>query len=332
MSTKKILVVDDEPNNLQLLRQILKNDYTLTFAKNGLEAITSAEKHRPDLILMDIMMPEMDGYQACRDLKKKASTAQIPVIFVTAMGQVEDESLGFEAGAVDYLTKPVSPPVVKARVKIHLSLVQANALEQAQKDAVFMLGDAGHYNDSDTGDHIWRMADYAHAIAQAAGWDEERCDLLRLAAPMHDTGKIGIPDAILKKPDKLDAQEWETMKTHSEIGYGILSTSQTPLFQLAAEVARYHHEKWDGSGYPQGLSGKDIPESVRIVAIADVFDALSMKRPYKEAWPIEEVISEIKKGSGQHFDPDMVSHFMESLEALLKIQAEYESRKQGISQ
>jgi len=326
MTQKKILIVDDEPNNLQLLRQILREAYSLSFAKNGEEALASVAKKRPDLVLLDIMMPQMDGYETCRHLKSDPETKDIPVIFVTAMGEIKDESLGFEVGAVDYITKPVSSAVVKARVKTHLSLVQVGALEQSQKDAVFMLGDAGHFNDTDTGVHIWRMAQYSQALAKGAGWDAERCRLLQLAAPMHDTGKIGIPDAVLKKPAKLDPEEWEIMKSHSEIGYGVLSKSKAPLFQLAAEIALYHHEKWDGSGYPEGLKGKDIPQAAQIVAVADVFDALSMKRPYKEAWPMEQVVQEIKKGSGQHFDPELITVFEAILPELLEIKALWDSK------
>ena len=319
MNKKKILIVDDKPGNLQLLRQILKNDYSLAFAKNGKEALLAVEKHRPDLVLLDIMMPEMDGYETCQNLKKNPLTTEIPVIFVTAMSDVEDEARGFEAGAVDYISKPVSAPIVRARVKNHLSLVRVEALEKSQRAAVYMLGDAGHYNDDDIGLHIWRVAAYSRAIAKAAGYSEEWCDLIELAAPMHDTGKIGIVDAILVKPGKLSDNEWEKMKEHSLIGHNILSNSDTPLFKLAAEIALRHHEKWDGSGYPDGLVGEAIPESARIIAIADVFDVLIMKRPYKEAWSTEDAVAEIFKSSGIHFDPRFVQLFRDILPELLEI-------------
>lgn len=319
MHKKKILVVDDEPVNLQLLRQILKEDYSLVFAKNGIDAISAVEKHIPNLILMDVMMSEMDGFEAARQLKAKSEYAAIPIIFVTGQGDIQGEIQGFEVGGVDYITKPVNPPTVLARVKTHLSLVQYGELEKSQQAAVYMLGEAGHYNDDDTGVHIWRMAAYSCALARKIGWDEEDVKLLNLAAPMHDTGKIGIPDSVLKKPGKLNADEWIVMKTHSQIGYDILSKSSTPLFQLAAEVALSHHERWDGSGYPSGLSGKDIPESARIVAIADVFDALTMKRPYKEPWSIEEAVEEIKRSSGKHFDPQLVDSFTTIMDEILTI-------------
>ncbi|MDP1557820.1 MAG: response regulator [Nitrosomonas sp.] len=319
MVDKKILIVDDEPSNLQILRQILKHEYSLVFARNGKEAIEAVNKHRPDLILLDVMMPEMDGYDACQHLKNNPQTRSIPVIFVTAMSAVVDESHGFDVGAVDYITKPVSAPIVLSRVKTHLSLVRIDELEKSQRAAVYMLGEAGHYNDTDTGLHIWRMAAYSRAIAKEAGWAVSKCDLLELAAPMHDTGKIGIPDAILKKPTNLDADEWIIMKNHTLIGFGILSKSDTPLFKLAADIALHHHEKWNGKGYPEALAGEAISEAARIVAIADVFDALTMKRPYKEAWPIEDAIAEIERKSGNHFEPRLVQIFLKILPELIEI-------------
>ena len=324
---KRILIVDDEPNNLQLLRHILKDDYALSFAKNGKEALSAVSKHAIDLILLDVMMPEMDGYETCLRLKQNPDTKDIPVIFVTAMNDTKDEARGFAVGGVDYLTKPVSTPIVKARVKIHLSLVKIDELEQSRKEAVYMLGDAGHYNDDDTGVHIWRMAAYARAIAEKIGYSKSKCDLIELAAPMHDTGKIGVPDEILKKKGKLDSDEWVTMKTHTRIGYEILSNSDAPLFKLAAEISLRHHEKWDGSGYPDGLKGEEIPEVARIVAIADVFDALTMKRPYKEAWPVEEAVEEITKLSGQHFDPNLVNVFLSILPEIIAIRNKWNQQE-----
>lgn len=316
---KKILIVDDEPNNLQVLRQILKDHYQLIFANNGNKCLEVAPAHQPDLILLDIMMPDLSGYEVCEALKQDKTTQHIPVIFVSAMSDVDDEAKGFDVGAVDYIQKPVSAPIVLRRVKTHLSMVRAQELEKSQKASIYMLGEAGHYNDTDTGDHIWRMAAYARALAEAIGWPEEQAEWLELAAPMHDTGKIGTPDSILKAPRKLTADEWEVMQQHSEIGYGILSMCDTEIFNLAAEIARYHHEKWDGSGYPQKLSGKDIPESARIVAIADVFDALTMKRPYKPAWKTLDALEEIKKGAGSHFDPNLVNTFEEIFPEIIEI-------------
>ncbi|MBB1489152.1 response regulator [Oceanospirillum sediminis] len=323
---KKILIVDDEPNNLQVLRQILKEHYQLIFANNGKKCLEVAPVHNPDLILLDIMMPDLSGYEVCEQLKLNPKTSDIPVIFVSAMSDTDDEARGFDVGAVDYIHKPVSAPIVLRRVKIHLSMVRAQELERSQKAAIYMLGEAGHYNDTDTGDHIWRMADYAAVLAEAYGWPKEKTEWLLLAAPMHDTGKIGTPDAILKAPRKLSAEEWAIMQGHSEIGYEILSMCDSEIFKLAAEIARYHHERWDGSGYPNGLSGDDIPESARIVAIADVFDALTMKRPYKDAWSVEEAIEEIKKGAGNHFDPEMVELFQQVLPDILAVKEKWEHK------
>ncbi len=215
---KKILVVDDEPNNLQVLRQILKDHYQLIFASSGEKALEATAKHKPNLILLDIMMSDMNGYEVCEQLKADEQSKNIPVIFITAMRDLEDEVRGFNAGAVDYIQKPVSAPIVMKRVKTHLSLVRAQELEESQKKAIYMLGEAGHYNDTDTGVHIWRMAAYARVLTEAAGWSEEQAELLELAAPMHDTGKIGIPDSILKAPRKLTPDEWDNMKQHCQIG------------------------------------------------------------------------------------------------------------------
>ncbi len=324
---KKILAVDDEPNNLQVLRQILKDHYQVIFANSGEKALEAAGKHQPNLILLDIMMPSMDGYEVCNRLKADPATKDIPVIFVTAMSEEESEIRGFDAGAVDYIQKPVSAPIVLRRVQTHLSLVHAQELEASQRGAISMLGKAGHYNDTDTGVHIWRMAAYARALAEAAEWTKPMANYLELSAPMHDTGKIGIPDHILKAPRKLTSEEWDIMKTHPEIGCAIVSLSDTPLFRMAAEIALHHHEKWDGSGYPSGLSGDAIPESARIVALADVFDALTMKRPYKEPWPTTEAVDEIKRGSGSHFEPRLVELFEQILPELLRIKREWDLKE-----
>ncbi|MFH1871081.1 MAG: HD domain-containing phosphohydrolase [Pseudomonadota bacterium] len=327
MRNGPLLIVDDEPQNLAALRQILAPDYQLVFARNGAEAIAAATKHVPSLILLDIEMPDMDGYAVCRALKSDPRTQHIPVIFETNLSEVADETNGFSAGAVDYIVKPVSPPIVRARVKTHLSLVRATRLEQSYRESIFMLGTAGHYNDTDTGVHIWRMAAYARALAAAGGWSAEDCETLELAAPMHDTGKIGISESILRKPAKLDADEWVVMKTHTQIGYNILGKSDAPVFKLAAEVALRHHEKWDGSGYPDGLAGDAIPESARIVALADVFDALTMKRPYKEAWPIDRVMATIGESAGSHFEPSLVATFESIVPQILDIKAKWDSRE-----
>lgn len=323
MPNGPILIIDDEPQNLRVLEQILAGKYKLVFARNGHEALAATRKFRPSLILLDIQLPDMDGYTVCRQLKADPLTESIPVIFITSLADADDEVTGFEAGAVDYIVKPVSSPTVRARVQTHLSLVRAIHLEKSHRDAIYMLGEAGHYNDNDTGVHIWRMADYAGALAHALGWGEEQCRLIELAAPMHDTGKIGIPDAILKKSGALDTADWVIMKTHPRIGYDILSKSDAPVFKMAAEIVLHHHEHWDGSGYPDGLAGELIPESARIAALVDVFDALTMKRPYKEAWPNEQAIATIQAESGSHFQPAMIEVFIAVLPEILAIQAKW---------
>jgi len=325
--TGPILIVDDEPLNLAALEQILAGDYPLVFARNGVEALVAAVKHIPSLILLDIEMPDMDGYAVCRALKADMRTEGIPVIFVTSHAEVGAEIGGFAVGAVDYIIKPASPAIVSARVRTHLSLVRTALLIESYHDAIYMLGEAGHYNDNDTGVHIWRMAAYSRAIAVACGWNTDACDRIELAAPMHDTGKIGIADSVLKKPGKLDAAEWVLMKTHSRMGYDILAKSRAPVFQMAAEIALWHHERWDGSGYPDGLAGDSIPESARIVALADVYDALSMKRPYKDAWPHEHVITTMQESSGGHFEPRLVEKFLSILPQIRDIQATWNARE-----
>lgn len=324
MSLCPILVVDDEPQNLAVMRQILEPEYHLVFARSGEEALLAVAKHCPCLILLDIQMPGMDGYAVCHELQGNPKTAAIPIIFVTGLTDTGNEALGFNCGAVDYIVKPVSPAIVRARVKTHLSLVRAIDLEQSRHDAVYMLGEAGHFNDPDTGVHIWRMAAYAAALARASGWDTEAVAQMELAAPMHDTGKIGIPGEILRKPAQLNAEEWVIMKTHTTIGHSILAKSKAPLFRLAAKIALCHHERWDGSGYPQGLKGEDIPEAARIVAVADVFDALTMKRPYKEAWSIDKALENIRAESGSHLEPRLVSFFESILPEILQIKAHWQ--------
>ena len=327
MSREPILCVDDEPNNLAILRQILKDSHCLAFARNGAEALLAACKHHPALILLDVEMPDLDGYEVCRQLKRDAATASIPVIFVTSRTDEQDEAAGFDAGGVDYITKPVSPPIVRARVRTHLSLVHAAALENSYRTAIYMLGEAAHYNDTDTGLHIWRMAAYSRALAEASGWEEERCNLIELAAAMHDTGKIGVPDEILKKPGKLDAEAWAIMQTHARIGHDILAKSDAPLFRLAAEIALSHHEAWNGRGYPEGLAGEAIPESARIVAVADVFDALTSKRPYKERWPTDLALARIAESAGSQLDPRMVARFLAIQPRIRDIMAIWDARE-----
>lgn len=323
MSLQTILIVDDEPVNLAIMDTILADNYRLVFARNGVETRAAVLKHRPALVLLDVDLPDIDGYDLCREIRRLDATRDMQVIFVTGYTDSVHEAAGFAAGCVDYIVKPVMPQIVLARVGAHLARVQATMLEKSYREAILMLGHAGHYNDTDTGAHIWRMAAYAKVLAQGWGWSLERSQQLELAAPLHDTGKLGIPQAILRKPGPLDAQEWVVMRCHPQMGFDILSKSAAPVFQLAAEVSLRHHEKWDGSGYPGGLKELEIPQSAHIVALADVFDALSVKRPYKEPWAPERILSHIQAGAGAHFAPELVDVFNDSLPEILSIQEKW---------
>ncbi|SFU27963.1 HD domain-containing phosphohydrolase [Pseudoduganella namucuonensis] len=321
-----ILAVDDETTNLQLLRQILQERYRLLFAKDGPRALELAAKEQPDLILLDVMMPDMTGYEVCRRLKADPATSAIPVIFVTALTDATDEVDGFEAGAVDYITKPVSPAVVKARVQLHLSLVRMDELKASRLEIVRRLGLAAEYKDNETGLHVIRMSHYARMLGQAAGLDEDDVDDLFNAAPMHDIGKIGIPDRILQKPARLDPEEWAVMQTHPSIGADIIGAESIGMLAMAYDVARTHHEKWDGSGYPAGLRGEAIPLAGRIVAIADVFDALTSVRPYKQAWSVEQACDYLRAQRGLHFDPELVDLFLELMPQAAEVMEKWAER------
>ena len=322
----QLLVVDDEPANLQVLRHILQEDYRLLFTKDGAKALELAAREKPELILLDVMMPGMTGYEVCAQLKATPATSAIPVIFVTALADVEDEAQGFAVGAVDYITKPVSPAIVKARVRTHLSLVRVEELRETRLQIVQRLGLAAEYKDNETGLHVIRMSHYSRVLALAAGFSEAQAEELLNAAPMHDVGKIGIPDAVLRKPGKLDGEEWEVMKQHAQIGADIIGEHPSGLLRMAREIALNHHEKWDGSGYPRGIGGAEIPVEARIIAIADVFDALTSERPYKKAWPVEEAVQLLREQSGRHFDPELVELFLGQLPAILEIKERWAER------
>jgi putative two-component system response regulator len=311
-----ILAVDDEASNLQLLRQILQDHYRLLFAKDGARALELANKEKPDLVLLDVMMPGMNGYEVCAALKANPLTAPIPVIFVTALSDTADELEGFEAGAVDYITKPVSPPVVRARARTHLSLVRMEELKASRLAIVQRLGLAAEYKDNETGLHVIRMSHFARILGLAAGMSEQEADDLLHAAPMHDVGKIGIPDRILQKAGPLDPDEWKVMQSHATIGAEIIGEHGDGMLQLAYQIALTHHEKYDGSGYPNRLQGEAIPLTGRIVAIADVFDALTSIRPYKRAWSEEEAVDYLVQQKGKHFDPALVDLFVAQLPAI----------------
>lgn len=318
-SKQKILIVDDEPINLKVLNNILKDIYKLIFAKSGQEALRLIEKEKPDLILLDVMMPEMTGYDVCKHLKNNILYKTIPVIFVTALNDAVDEAKGLNIGAVDYISKPVTPAVVKARVKTHLSLVDIDELKRTRLQVIQRLGRAAEYKDNETGMHVMRMSYYSKILSLAYGHSAKTADQLFHAAPMHDIGKIGIPDSIMLKPGKLTEEEFKIMQKHPEIGAEILGESDSDLIELAKVVAMTHHEKWDGTGYPKQLKGTDIPIEGRIVAVADVFDALTSVRPYKDAWPVEKAITLMREQKGKHFDPQLVDLFEQELDKILEV-------------
>lgn len=318
-SRPTLLLVDDEPGNLQVLRHTLQDQYRLLFAKDGQAALDLVRSDRPDLILLDVMMPGLSGYEVCRHLKRDPWTSAIPVVFVTALADVANEHTGLELGVVDYITKPFNPHIVRARVRTHLSLVRADELLETRLEVVQCLGRAAEFKDNETGRHVVRMSHYSQIVARALGYGEQAAQDLLHAAPMHDIGKIGIPDAVLLKPGKLTAEEWKIMRQHTVIGARILGDHPSGLLQLAASIALNHHEKWDGSGYPNGLAGEDIPHTARVVAVADVFDALTSVRPYKRAWSVSDAVELLREESGRHFDPEIVTAFLDCLPQILVV-------------
>ncbi len=339
-----ILVVDDTPANLSLMTGLLRDEYKVKAAIDGEKALRIAQaRPAPDLILLDIMMPGMDGHEVCRRLKADPATRDIPVIFLTARSGVEDEKLGLDLGAVDYITKPISPPIVMARVRNHLVLKasadflrdKAEFLEREvgkrtaevvaiQDVTILVMASLAETRDSDTGNHIRRTQHYVRALALklreqprfAALLDDRYVAMLFKSAPLHDIGKVGIPDRILLKPGKLTPEEFELMKTHTTLGRDAIQSAERQLgmsvdfLTLAKEIAYSHQEKWDGSGYPEGLKGEAIPLSARMMALADVYDALISRRIYKEGMPHEQAMAIIAEGRGRHFDPDMVDAFL----------------------
>ena len=326
-----ILIVDDFKTNVEFLRDTLEGEYRVISAYNGEEAIAVAREKRPDLLLLDVMMPGMDGYEVCRILRADPRTAGTPIIFVTALGDVEDEARAFEAGGSDFLTKPVKPLVVLKRVRTQLNLhnqmrhletmveERTAEIEKTRYEIIRRLGKAAEFRDNETGLHVVRMSKYTERIALAYGLDQKEAKLFLFAVPMHDVGKIGIRDSILLKPGRLDEGETKEMRTHCEIGERILGDDGTEPLHTASICALCHHERWDGSGYPRGLAKEDIPLVGRIASVADVFDALTSKRPYKEAWPIGKAAAEINDGSGSQFDPAVVDAFVKALQEILEI-------------
>ncbi|MEO8409234.1 MAG: two-component system response regulator [Propionivibrio sp.] len=339
-----ILVVDDTPDNLTLMSSLLKDQYKVKVANGGEKALRIAQaENPPDLILLDIMMPGMDGYEVLDRLQRSPGTRDIPVIFLTAKAEVEDERKGLELGAADYITKPISPPIMLARIKTQLSLKaaadylrdKAKFLEQEvakrtreiraiQDVTILALASLAETRDSATGNHIRRTQYYVQALAEelrqhprfAAFLTPANIALLFKSAPLHDIGKVGIVDRILLKPGHLDSLEFEVMKTHTTQGFEAIVHAEEALgtdvefLHMAKEIALSHQEKWDGNGYPEGLAGDEIPISARLMAVADVYDALISRRVYKGAMPHAEAVRTIAEGKGTHFDPDVVDAFL----------------------
>jgi putative two-component system response regulator len=337
-----VLVVDDTPQNLEVVSGLLRDQYRARVALDGLTALQLARENPPDLILLDVMMPDMNGYQVCKRLKAEPRTRRIPVIFLTAMSEVENEAAAFGAGGVDFITKPIRPTTLLARVKTHIQLSiqekhlamlvsartrelerRSEELEQTRLEVIRQLGRAAEYKDDDTGYHVIRMSHYSRLLGQSAGLSPDRVEVLFNAAPMHDIGKIGIPDDILQKPSPLTEEEWKVMRRHPAIGAGILGRHGSELLQTARIVSLAHHERWDGSGYPRQQAGTDIPIEGRIVAIADVFDALTSRRPYKPAWPIGDAVAYLAKQAGKHFDPELIPRFLELLPEIQDVRRQY---------
>lgn len=349
-----ILIVDDQPQNIELLEAyLIPYDYKILTASNGAEALDTLATHSVDLILLDVMMPNMDGFEVTRRVRKIDVLQQLPIILVTALSGTEDRVKGIEAGCDDFISKPVDKSEIVARVRSLLKVKDYNDLKNnyqkeleievtkrteelkdaletitaASLETIHRLSVAAEYKDEDTGLHIKRMSLYSAAVARQMGLDEESVKTILYAAPMHDVGKIGIPDKILLKPGKHDAGEWEIMKQHTLIGAKILEGSEAEFIKMGEIIAKCHHEKWDGSGYPNGLKGTEIPIAGRITAIADVFDALVSKRPYKEAFSLEKSLGIIRDGRGTHFDPEVVDAFFAIQDEIFAIRMECDKSK-----
>ncbi|MCF8075344.1 MAG: response regulator [Desulfotignum sp.] len=333
--TFTVLVVDDVKENIDVLSHILSDHYRVKAATSGEMALTVARKTLPDIILLDIMMPGMDGYDTCRRLKQIPETRNIPVIFVTAKNQVMDEVKGFETGAVDYIGKPVNPVITLARVKTHIALSnqkkcleiqvqeQTREIRETRLEIIRKLGRAAEYKDNDTGLHVERMSRYTYLIATAYGLDDHESQLVLQASPMHDIGKIGVPDMVLKKPGRLTVQEWNLMDKHPLIGGRIIGESRAELLQAARIIAEQHHERWDGTGYPYRLKADEIHVYARLTSVADVFDALTSRRPYKAAWDIDAAVDLIQDQKGKQFDPAVVDAFSAVLPDILNIKHQF---------
>ncbi len=339
-----ILIVDDEPTNLKLLDRMLRGQgYTdLVLVQDPREVLAQYRARGPDLILLDINMPHLDGYQVIEQLKALEDPLLPPIVVLTAQHSRECLLRALACGARDFVGKPFDRNELLMRVRNLLDVHLAHRLLHGQRAAleqmvhartaelhctrlqvVQRLGRAAEYRDEETGNHILRMSHTCTLLARQIGWNDAQCDLILNASPMHDIGKIGIPDAILLKPGKFEPHEWEVMRTHAAIGAELLDGDTSDLMHMARDIALTHHEKWDGSGYPQGLTGEAIPMAGRIAALADVFDALTSARPYKNAWSVDAAVELITKNSGKHFDPALVGAFLGVLPKVEEIRGRY---------
>ena len=344
IENKEILIVDDKIDNIKLLNSFLeKEGFVLRNSLDGKTALLSIKAKLPDLIILDINMPNMNGFEVCKELKKDKTTANIPVIFLSALNDLNTKIQAFKIGGVDYIVKPFASEEVIARVKTHLELSdyqhnlekkieegtskirQLNQeIEQTQEEMIVTLASILDAKDDDTGKHVVRVAEFSRLLAELYGLDTQTTQLIYKAAPLHDAGKVAIPDNILKKETKFTPQEWEIMKTHAIKGYEIFKNSTRPILKMAAIIAKEHHERWDGKGYPYGLKEKEIHIAGRIVILADIFDALTHKRVYKGAWSFEDTKEYIKQNSSKIFEPKIVDLFLENFEKFKEIYNQFQ--------
>lgn len=340
----KILIVDDKPANVMLLEQIVqqKGYRHIRTTTDPRQTESIYLEFQPDLILLDLQMPHMDGFQVMARLHEISQENYIPIIVLTAQTDQPIRLKALNSGAKDFLTKPFDINEIQQRISnileirlLHNQVLEQNRdlednirertqqLEDTRLEVVERLGRAAEYRDNETGMHVVRISRFSQCMAKALGWDDQQCRLILHSSPMHDIGKIGIPDRILLKPGKLDHDEWKIMKTHSEIGGEILAGSETDVMKMAERIANGHHEKWDGTGYPKGLKGDEIPVEAQIVTLVDVFDALTTEHPYKKAWPVEEALTFIKENNGIMFNPHLVETFMRILPEILELKERY---------
>ena len=329
----RILAVDDDTDLLALMARALAADYDVDTASDAGTAIEKAfGSPQPDLVLCDVEMADVSGFEVCRALKGEAATAHIPIIFLTSKIEAEAQVEGFDAGAVDYVAKPINAKVLKARVRLHLALIdrrqelerlvkeRTEQLERTRTELIKRLGRAMQMHESSAvNNRVMRLAHYAKLIAQAAGAKPQICEMMMVAAPLHDVGKLGIPSEILQKRDKLSAPDWERIKRHPKIGAEIIGEHDDPIVKLARQIALTHHENWDGSGYPDGLKGDAIPWPGRVMAVVDSFEAMTATQYYREPKTWDDAVFEIEKNSGKRYDPKIVEAFKKALAAMQKV-------------